>query len=69
MPGILKTVSRAILRGKKAPSYPDMVESAGAAQKLQKGMKRGRRRVVSPGNPISRMDDSARKAFARRNLK
>lgn len=69
MPGIFKTISRAILKGKKARSYPDRVESAGAAQKLQKGMKRGRRPVKSMDNPISRLDDSARKAFARRNLK
>lgn len=89
---IFKTISRAILKGKKARSYPDRVESAGAAQKLQKGIKKVKppRKGMKKANPLlrpllrkptvrdtlddrkipfTRMDDSARREFARRNLK
>ena len=62
-------------RSRKAPKYGGGVESAGEIQKLSKGLKRNKNRrnqikdVLGDGNPISRMDDSARRAFARRNLK
>ena len=51
-----------------------------AAGKVAKGVKKamkssGQRRreevkeILSPGNPLSRMNDAAKKAFARKNLK
>lgn len=68
---------------KKAVSAYKGIESAGAAKKLSKGIKKGRRpsrklpKLTLDGvrptrkvdNPITRMDDSARQEFARRNLK
>lgn len=68
---------------KKAVKAWTGIESANAAKKLSKGIKNGRRptRKLPKGtldgrrptrkvdNPITRMDDSARREFARRNLK
>lgn len=54
---------------KKAVKAYKGIESAGAAKKLSKGIKKGRRPTRKVDNPISRMDDSARQEFARRNLK
>lgn len=73
--GIKKLASLVMGRSKRPTTYGGSVESSGAAQKLSKGLPRNKNRrkeiqdIIGDGNPISRMDDSARRAFARRNIK
>ena len=58
-------------------AYGTIMKAAGKAVKAIKnsrkspGQKRREevKRITRPGNPLSRMNDSAKKAFARRNLK
>jgi hypothetical protein len=69
MKPIIRAVAQMMKRD-KLKKYPGGVESAGAAQMLQKGMKKGRRpRAKDAPSSLSRLDDSARQEFARRNLK
>jgi hypothetical protein len=58
-------------------SYGTIARAAGKAAKAIKnsmkspGQKRRQevQKILKPGNPISRMNDEAKKAFARKNLK
>ena len=58
-------------------AYGTIIKAAGKVAKAIKnsrkspGQKRREeiKRIIRPGNPLSRMNDSAKKAFARRNLK
>ena len=58
-------------------AYGTIIKAAGKAAKAVKnsmkspGQKRREQiqKVIKPGNPLSRMNDSAKKAFARKNLK
>ena len=58
-------------------AYGMMMKAAGKAAKGMKNMMKspGQRRrdevqkVLKPGNPLERMNDSARRYFARQNLK
>lgn len=58
-------------------AYGTIIKAAGKAAKAVKNSMKspGQRRreqiqkVIKPGNPLSRMNDSAKKAFARKNLK
>ena len=65
---------------KSAPkTYKGGVESAGNIKAIGRDIKKGKRTTkpgskqrtapLKPVNPISRLDDSARQEFARRNLK
>lgn len=58
-------------------AYGAIIKAAGKAAKAVKnsmkspGQKRREevKEILSPGNPLSRMNDEAKKAFARQNLK
>mgnify|MGYP003625035960 CR=1 FL=1 len=49
--------------GKAAKAIKNSMKSPGAKRRDEA------QRILKPGNPISRMNDDAKRAFARQNLK
>lgn len=49
--------------GKAAKAINNSMKSPGAKRR------EGIQKILKPGNPLSRMNDAAKKAFARQNLK
>jgi len=49
--------------GKAAKAIKNSMKSPGAKRREEA------QRILKPGNPISRMNDAAKRAFARQNLK